>query len=1063
MKKLLLLFGLCFLCFSLVHAQTIRVSGEVINVMDNRPVEGATILEKGTANGTTSDAEGRFTLTVQQGAVLQVSFVGMNTEEVSVTDSGPLRIVLYPGMEQLEEFVVIGYGRQRRSDVTGAVASISGEDLASMPVARLEQALQGRAAGVFAQSTTGAPGSRVNIRIRGITSINATNPMWIVDGVPADPRNVNPADIESIEILKDASAGSIYGANAANGVVLVTTKRGKAGKTQITYNAGVSQQNVSRYLNLATGPQFAMMYNEYQAKLNRPYSHYFFRDYLEWRPTNGGADSLPFFNYDQVPNYDYQREIFQTAYMHNHDIGISGGNENSTFYVGLGYVNQEGILKNSAYESINARVNSDHKPNRWFRAGQNFTLNHSRNTGWEEWQLLNEYHTPVMSAINYHPFVPFTDSIGPYVTRLREDGSDNWTFTPLGNTGNPVASIDLLERQNLNTSVKATVYAIIEPVEGLTYESRITGDLGYGNNYNFSPIFFITPSNRNSNSRIYRGSSNYRSWQWQHIASYQGSFFDSHNLSLMAGFESGYGKSEWMGGERWDLINQTPDMWYFDASTNDTLIVQMPSGSAVENSGYSYFGRVSYDYNRIFLGQFNIRKDYSSFFGPRNRSGLFPSFSMGVSFTELDIVQNALPWLTEGKVRYGWGKVGNNAISHYAYFSTVALANVYQYSFDNSPAASIGAARNVLSNPSIMWESVVTSNVGLDLGMLNDRLSLTLDYFERYNDGMLMRVQSPGYAGFIVRDAYHEGGASDPFANIGELSNKGFELTTRWRENRGRFRYDIGANFTYVRTKAVSISPDTIYSGSAKGMSGMLAMTIQGQAIGEYFGYITDGIFTPTDTVGMHRQPNAGFGDFRFKDINGDGIIDSRDIAPIGNPNPPYVFGLNFDMGYGIFDFSMFLQGVYGNKIFNSTRFYMFNIDGGFNWDADYVMNHYRDTVFDRLGNLLFEPNYDAKYPRLDPMNANENFTKISDFYIEDASYLRIRNVQVGITIPPSFTNRYGVERLRLYLSASNLYTFTRYSGFDPDIGSPNILVQGLDKAAYPHPRIWTLGVNVSL
>jgi TonB-dependent starch-binding outer membrane protein SusC len=319
-------------------------------------------------------------------------------------------------------------------------------------------------------------------------------------------------------------------------------------------------------------------------------------------------------------------------------------------------------------------------------------------------------------------------------------------------------------------------------------------------------------------------------------------------------------------------------------------------------------------------------------------------------------------------------------------------------------------------------------------------------------------------------------------ANVGKLSNKGIELTTSWKENRGRLKYGVDFNYTHVRTRAIELSPDTLFSGGAKGMSGMLARTIQGQAIGEYYGYITQGIFRPSDAetingvvvvtnqpswvdetgVTRYAQQNAKPGDFRFKDINGDGRIDDQDIVPMGNPNPPNIFGFSMNFAYSAFDFSMFWQGVYGNKIFNATKFYLYNIDGGFNWDADFVKNHYREEIKDRLGNVLFEANHEGKYPRLDPMNANENFTKISDFYMEDASYLRLRNIQLGFTIPSGWSQRAGIERFRFYVSASNLLTITRYSGYDPDIGSTDIMVQGLDKAAYPNARIWTLGLNAN-
>jgi TonB-linked SusC/RagA family outer membrane protein len=665
------------------------------------------------------------------------------------------------------------------------------------------------------------------------------------------------------------------------------------------------------------------------------------------------------------------------------------------------------------------------------------------------------------------------------------DETGNWSYTPLGNTPNPVGMVELLHNDNQSYSTKATVFAIVEPIKGLRYETRLSGTLGFGDSYNFMPVYFITPSNKNSNSRISRNSSSGYDWLWQNTLSYNRSLFDDHNISIMGGMESGYGKSSWMGAERLDLINESENMWYFNASTNGTNLSQLPQGSASESSGYSYFGRLSYDYKGIFLLQGNVRKDYSSRFGPRNRSGVFPSYSAGFKFTELDVVKKSLPFLDFGKIRYGWGKVGNNAIPEYVYFSTVALLDVLKYPFSNDATSSQGAGRDRAVNTSVAWEGVVTRNIGVDLGFLNNRLTITTDFFKRFNEGMLMEVPPPLMGGWIIRTAYWENNnvSSNPIANVGRIGNSGIEFSGTWKETRGKFKYGVDANFSWIKTLVDEITPDTLYRGTAKGLGGFLTETIQGNAIGEYYGYKTNGLFRPSDadtingkvvvtnqpytiaadgTTKVYAQAKAKPGDFRFIDANNDGKINNKDAVPLGNPNPKFLFGLNLNLEYNGIDFSMFWQGVAGNKIFNAVKFYQFNTDGGFNWSADYVENHYREALYNRAGKLMFEANPDGKYPRLDPKNDNNNFSTVSDFYIEDGSYLRLKNMQLGYTFPNRWTSKAGISRFRIYFSANNLLTLTKYTGYDPEVGSTDILVQGLDRGAYPTAKLYLMGINLN-
>jgi TonB-dependent starch-binding outer membrane protein SusC len=1049
-----------------VFSQTATVKGKVTDGQGN-PVIGANVVVVGTATGTVTDIGGNYSLKVPvETKEISISFIGYLTEtlKVSLSDGATqtLDITLAEDLMELEDVVVIGYGTMKKSDLTSAVASVSGEDLTSTTVSTVEQALQGRAAGVTISAVTGAPGANIQVNVRGVTSINNSNAAWIIDGVPGDPKSVNPNDVESIEILKDASSAAIYGSNGGNGVVLVTTKKGKAGLTSASLNITHGWQNVpkSTYLDVATGPEYGKMYTEYQ------------------RIMRTREDKILFPNYDTLPTYDYQSEVFQVAPMQNYDLGVSGGNDKSTFYMGLGYTAQDGVLRNSNYNKITVRINSEHKLNKWLKVGENVSLLRQVWGGFEEWQLLNEYHSPIMGAIQYQPFVPVYVNPDGSAAAAKND-TTNWSSTPIGNTANPVGRIELLHKSNENASMKATAFVIIEPIKGLRNETRLTGDISYGNNYAFTPEYFISPTNKSDKSSIYRGYNDYRGWQFQDYLTYSNSIANAHNFTIMGGFESGEGRSQNMGATNYDLLNETPNMWYFDAAMDDTSNASLPNGTAVESSGFGYFGRLNYDYKGIILGQVLMRHDENSKFGPKERKGNFPSYSVGIKFSEFNFVRNGLPFLNFGKIRYGYGEIGSNTLSDYSYYSTVRMLQVYDYSFDNTSTLSSGGAMAKLPNPSIHWEAVVTRNIGLDLGFLQNRLSITTEWFNRYNKGMIMQVEVPGHAGWIVRDIYQEGGSSLPYSNVGRMENGGFEFQATWKETKGKFSYSADLNFTYVTTIAKEL-PDTIIRGSITGLGGNLTMTVPNGALSEYYGYQTNGLFRPEDydeTLGVctnqpyiedpetgeriYAQPKAKPGDFRFKDINGDKKIDNKDIGPIGNPIPKYNYGLNLNFEYGWFDVNIFFQGAAGFKNFNANKIYMYSTDGAWNWSSEYINDHYRNDIYNRDGSeLVFPANTTAKYPRIDPANANGNFSKESDFFMEDASYLRIKNFQLGMTLPKEWTRKVGVDELRLFVGGQNLYTFTKYTGYDPEVGSTDNLVRGLDKAAYPRARMLTVGGN---
>lgn len=1061
-------------------AQTATISGKVSD-SNGEALIGVNVSIQGTTIGTVTDIDGKYRLTgvPQSKVTIVASFIGFITEnfeaDLTGTSTFSYNFTLLENIEELDEVVVIGYGVQKKSDLTSSVASVSAEDLQNARSANVSEALQGRAAGVTVSNNTGAPGSGVSVKIRGITSINGTDPIWIVDGVQRDPNTVNASDIESMEILKDASSAAIYGANAGSGVILVTTKKGKAGDTKVTFNAFYGVQKRINEIDVLNTPDFHKMYHEMEVLSSKRANQY-----IANKPEV----------YQQDTTFDYQDMVFRKAIMQSYDISVSGGNEKSTFYMGAAYINQEGIVKNSDYNKVNVTLNGDHKANSWFTVGANVNYTRQQRNGLEDWQLINEYHSPINFAIQFHPFV------NPYTTKkTNSEYDEGWSVSPLSNTMNPLAQIGIKHHKSTSHALSGTLYGVVSPIEGLKYESRINGNVSYNFTYDFTPIYIINASLQNQNPKISNSYSLYEGWNWQNLLSYSKTFFDSHNFSVLVGIEAGQGKSRYVSAERDSLINQTPEMWYFDASTDGTEIKQFPTGSGNESAGYSYLGRVSYDFRGMLLGQVNFRRDYSSKFGPNNRAGNFPSFSVGFKFTELDPIAEALPFMNFGKIRYGWGRVGNNAVDYYQYYATVAYKQIFGYAFDDENT-SLGAAPNKNVNESIHWEEVETSNIGIDLGFLNNRLTASIDYFSRHNNGMLMTVQSPSISGWYVDSgsAPQEGGVQDATTNIGEFNNNGVEIQLAWKENRGKLTYGADFNMSFIKTKVDKISPDTIYTGSAQGLAGQLTRTISNSDFDIFYGYEVERLFRAADVDGsnadfvtnqsyttdeqgnrVYAQPYAKAGDFKFKDVNGDGKITAADMKQLGTPHPKINIGFNlhaeYSTAYGDIDARAFFQGAYGHKVFNQAKYYLFNQTGSSNWGQDYFDNHYKTDMTDKNGDVVTVSNdATAKYPRLcTEAKNNGNFEKLSSFYVEKASYLRLKSFEIGYTLPKAWTKVVDIERVRIYYAANNLITWTKYSGLDPEVGgttngtgNSDPRTAGIDRGAYPTARMHTVGININ-
>jgi len=1033
-------------------AQEKIIKGLVVD-NNNQAVPGANVVIKGSTQGTVTDLDGKFTIKASDKDILVFSFVGYNNEEVTIGTQTQINVTLKENVKQLNEVVVVGYGVQKKSDLTGAIASVSSESIEKTPVISVDRALQGRAAGVQVLANTGAPGAKLKVNIRGITSINGSQPLYVIDGVAGDINSINPSDIESVEILKDASSSAIYGSQGAAGVVLVTTKKGKEGKLETSFNYYHGWQSPWKKLDLANGPQYGELKNDVTAVLTQ------------------STSNPDFPNYKSLPSYNYQNAVFRNSDMDNYDMGIRGGNEKAKYMLSAGYTKQNGIVHNSDYNRYSVRLNSDYKSSNWLKIGENLSVIKEQYNGLQEWQLKNQYESPITLAIQMQPYIPVYDSTG------------KWGVS--SSVVNPMGKIDTYHHQNDEYKFNSQFYAILEPIKGLTFETRFSPSVDISYDMLFTPVFTINGNASNSQSRISRNTYWTRGYQWQNIATYSNSIVDKFHYLLMAGYEASDYKQVWFQGYRVNLANESPEMWYFDASSDKTNIGQIIQGSGWEETAYSQFYRTNLDWDGIFLFTGNFRRDGSSKFGPLNRFGNFPSISGGIKFSEFDFIKN-LNIFSFGKIRAGYGTVGNSPLRDYSYYATVGQVYMMQYAFSNSTSdLSAGAALNAIPSPSIKWETVVESNYGADLAFLDNKLSLTVDYFEKHNQDMIYPVPPLGVQGFLVRDPSQENGGTVPnqIKNIGQLSNRGFEFTLGWKDSKGNFKYSIDLNYTYVTNKAVYLHGDSIATANVPGL-GYVCATKEGGEVQEFYGYKTNGLYQQSDldtaghVVAYHLadgtpvvlNKKAKPGDVKFVDINKDGKINQKDLVPLGNPYPKNLLGLSMNFEYKNIDLSMFFQGVFGNKIFNAQKVFYYNQDGEFNWSADYYNNRYKLPYYDKKGNLLVAGDNKGTLPRLDPKLDNNNFGVPSDLYIEDGSYLRLKNIQIGYTLPKTWTSKVGIESLRIYVGAQNLLTFTKYTGFDPEVGgqdSPNhdynveLSWIGIDQGIYPQSRTVTAGINV--
>lgn len=1027
-KNLLLILFLVLMGTSSTLAQS-TIRGTVTNTETGETLIAASVSVKGTTQGVMTDIDGNYTIKAAADATTLVfSYVGYTSKEVEINGQSVINASLSEGVD-FEEIVVVGYGTQKKSNVTGAITQVKEEDLEDMQIGRVEQALQGRTSGVRVSQSSGAPGSGSTVRIRGTSSINGSNPLYVVDGVVIGGGidYLNPNDIASIEVLKDAASAAIYGARGANGVIIITTKKGKKGSASVNYNAYYGVQNPWKKIPLLNASEYAMIQNEMAA---------------------ASGQALPFPNPSQYgEGTDWQDEVFYyNAPISSNEINVSGGSDRITYYSSVNYFEQDGIVAQdkSNYKRLSARLNLDAQVNDRLKVGINaaYTRNESRGVSSN-----SEFGSPLGRALNIDPITPLyeTDETvlaqAPYSVggAMRADlvtGEDGiYGISPYVTSEivNPVAASSIINSLGWADKFVSTVYGEFEIIENLKVRSSFGSDLAYWGNNGFSPAHYLNTTNvldtNNVSVNINRGFT----WIFDNTINYDFKVQEDHSFSVLLGHSAQTSNGMYLGGNKRDVPTQDASAATIDYARNEES-EQIYGGIWERYAIESYFSRLNYNYQGKYMLTAIMRRDASSNFGTNYRWGTFPSLSAGWNITDEDFFPqtDAVNYM---KLRAGWGRNGNDAAGALEYVSTVGGGR--NYTFGSGDRLTNGVSPNQISNPDLRWETVEQINVGVDMRLFK-RYSLTLDAYIQNTIDMKTTPPLPAYIG-----------NNAPTANVGTMTNKGVDLELGYDNNFGDFNFVVKGNVSYVKNEVTVIGNDAGFvRGAGWGTQNIEVTRItEGLPIGYLYGYTADGIFqnqaeidAHTGTDGALLQPNAVPGDIRFVDINNDGVFDEADRGMIGDPTPTWTYGFTIDATYKGFDLVIFGQGVAGNSIFNASRRY------------DLPKSNMPATA---LGRWTGEGSSDF-YPRLTYADNNINFARSSTFYVENGSFFRIKTAQVGYTLPRELSSKAGIAKARLYVASNNLLTITDYSGFDPEIDS------GVDRGSYPQARQFSVGVNIT-
>ena len=990
-----------------LHAQqqAKTVTGTVTDV-SGEPIIGANIRIKGTTTGTITDIDGNFSIEAEPQSVIEVSYIGYLTQETVINNQKSIRFLLKEDTKTLDEVVVIGYGVQKKADLTGSVANINTEKLNTQSNANIGQALQGKIAGVDIVSQGGAPGSGTRIMVRGIGTLNNASPLYIVDGMYMNSiDHINPNDIASIDVLKDASSAAIYGSRAANGVIIVTTKEGSntEGKPIIDLSVNLGISTASKFLDMLDAKGWAEVTTIARQAIGKP--------------ALDMATDLA-----NKPDNDWQDIMFRPALMQNYNLAVKGGGKYSTYYTGLGYFNQDGIVKGTNYQRYNIQPKNDYKRG-IFSAGTNLIISFSHDK-----PLHQELRGGMIGTILQS--VPTLEKYDD--TR---EGGYGGTYGDVVNIPHPLAIIDdnIMDRYNENVKIFANLYAQIELFKGLKYKLNLTPDFSFERYKNYLNKYDFGLAT-NSITQLTERQRRRRNILVENLLTFDRTFGE-HKISALAGYTyqdsrfrhiQAYGEGLPQGLEEIDA-----------ATTN-----RSNEGNSWRSVLTSILGRVFYSYQNKYLFTATIRRDGSSKFGKNNRYGYFPSFSLGWNVAEEKFMEN-VHWLDQLKLRGGYGVLGNQEIDNYQYSSTITTGINYP---DGNGGLLQGAFPKNFANPDIKWEETAMTNVGIDFMAFNNRLSLTADYYVKNTKDILLTVPIP----------ISSGGANDPIRNAGKIRNNGFEFNLGWMDQPNPdISYGINLIGSFNKNKVIAMGSE---SGSIKGGSTNQNITTSetkaGYPIGGYWLISTAGYFNSQEEVdayakdGKKIQPAAEPGDIKFVDANNDGVINDDDRVFQGSPFPDFTFALNGNMRYKNFDLSIGLQGVLGNKIYNATRQTLEDVTKGSNFLASCL-------------DYWTPENKNASHPRLTWDDPNRNTRAESDRYLENGSYLRLRSVQLGYTFPQTWFKG-AIQHARVYINAENLFTITSYSGYSPDVNADNANYRGFDNFIYPTNRTFMLGLNVT-
>ena len=972
-----------------MFAQQITVQG-VVKDQTGETVIGASVMEKGTTNGTITGIDGDFSLNMSPNGTLVVSFVGYKTQEVQVKGQKQLQVVLSEDAEMLDEVVVIGYGTMKKSALTGAVSSIGNKDIKDSPVSNLGQAIQGKISGVQIVDA-GKPGDNVSIKIRGLGSINNCDPLVVIDGVPTDLglSSLNMADVERLDVLKDASATAIYGSRGANGVVMITTKRGTEGKGKLAVSANYSFQNATNVPSLLNAAQYVELSNDMMVNSGR-------NPNPEWaNPSELGAGT------------DWMDELLRTGVMQNYTVSYSGGNEKSHYYVSGGFLDQSGIVKSVNYRRFTFQSNSDAQVLKWLKFSNNITFS-------ADTKKSGSYN--IGDALKALPIYPVKNEDGSW---SGPDGNSEW----YGSTRNPIGPTELNKSQTDGYNFLANLTAELTFTKWLKFKSTFGYDAKFWFIDNFTPKYNWKPTPTEETSR-YKSDNKSFTYLWDNYFLFDHTFAEKHRVGLMAGMSAQWNTN--------DYLNAQKNVFMFDNvhEMDNGEEMYAIGGNETEWALLSYMARVNYSYEDRYLLTATIRRDGSSRFGKKHRWGTFPSVSVAWRASQ----EKWFPkndYINDLKVRAGYGVTGSQAsVGNYSY---LASYNTSVYPFGISSGNQTALVSSTLANPYIHWEEVAQTNIGFDASLFNSRVMFSFDAYLKETRDMLVKASIPITSGFED--------TTTTYTNAGKVRNQGIEMSLHTINLTGELGWETNLTATYNKNKIKDLNSDVPYYINQINNS-YVTMLAKDYPINVFYGYVTDGIFQNQSEVNTHAvQPGAEPGDIRFRDLNNDGVINDSDRTVIGNPNPSWLFSMNNSLSYKGFELSVFLQGIAGNKIYNANNIDNTGMAAAYNQTTDVLKRWQGEGTSNSMPRAVFG----------DP---NQN-TRVSDRFVENGSYLRLKNITLSYTFPKQWLQKAQIENARLSLSCENVATITGYSGFDPEVG-----INGIDQNRYPISRTFSLGLN---